>query len=798
MGRCTLRWQEAGALVLLSAAMMCLEITLTRVFAIAQFYHFAFMVVSLAMLGLGAAGTAIALFPQVTRWPPATLLWATGISFALATLTAFGLFNAVPFDPFSVAWDPGQWLILGGHVIGFTLPFVATGIAVAVLLAQSREKSGIVYGLNLGGAALGALLALTTPSFLGAEGVLMLSASLAALAALSVAGAEHRGHALFALAVLGLSLALNMTRPAPFQVHLSPYKALPQALRYPGARVIWQRWNAFSRVDVVESPGIRFLPGLSVRYTGPIPQQRGLFWDGDNPSPALVTSASFPAAEYLPLAAAFVLHPQPDVLVLSARGGLDVLTAITLGARRVWAVEANPLMVTAAQDVYRLPKVNVVIEGDRAFLRRVDRAFDLIVFSLTTGYRPVRLGAYTLTEDYRYTVDALVDALRRLRPGGMVVLTRWLQTPPSEWVRAFALAITAVERTGGDPATQVVAFRGYNTGTLLIRSQPFTPAEVARLRAFLDTRGWDLAWAPGMQPEWANRHNVLPRPAYYELFSQLLQAENRDLWYAQYTFDVRPPTDDRPFFEHYFRWSQARDVWASLGKTWAPFGGAGYFVVLVMLVLLGLLAGLLIGMPLAVKRHTSRTALPWPKRYPFLYFSALGVGYLFVEIPLIQALILYLNHPIYAFTTVLISLFIFGAIGSWRWGRATPGHTGLAVAVLAMVMAWLLPLAMRQTLGWPLWARALMTVAGLAPLATVMGMPFPRGVYQLGRTANAWTPWVWAINGVFSVLAAPLAVLVALTWGFRVVFGGGVLAYFIAWLSAQAWTRHVPAPPPDR
>ncbi len=794
------RRREATALALLSAAMMTAEITLTRVFAVAQFYHFAFMIISLVLLGLGAAGTLIALFPRLTHLPPGSLLWATGTGFAVTTLLAFATFNAIPFDPFGVAWDPGQWFVLAVHVFLFTLPFMAIGVAVAVLLEQSGERGGMVYGLNLGGAALGALLALSVPSFLQAEGTLLASATVAALAAV-VAGTRTRLiHVLTAMAVLLVSGWLAAERPGPFQLYLSPYKALPQALQYPGARVTWQGWNAFSRIDLVKSSGIRSLPGLSIRYTGPIPEQRALFWDGDNPSPVLASPQPFPAAAYMPLATAFVLRPRPNVLVLSARGGLDVAVALTLGARQVWAVEANPLVVQAAESVYRQPVVQVVLEGDRAFLQRTDQEFDLIVFSLTAAYRPVRSGAYSLAEDYRYTVEAFTHALGRLKDNGVLVVTRWLQTPPSEWVRAFALAVAAVEQAGGDPKAQIVAFRGYNTGTLLVQRRPFTQTEVTQVREFLETRGWDLVWAPGMRPEWANRYNVLPSPVYYRLFSSLLNAADREQWFAQQPFDVRPPTDNRPFFEHYFRWRQAGEVWQSLGKTWAPFGGAGYFVVLATLLILSVMALLLILVPLAAYQRTRSVPQPWPWVYPLSYFSALGLGFLFVEIPLIQLFILYLNQPIYAFTTVLIALLTFGAVGSWRWGRRLPGHTALWVAFIAVVMTFVLPWGMRQTLGWPLWARGMVTVLGLAPLATVMGMPFPRGLYLVSRGTREWIPWVWAINAALSVVASPLATLLALTWGFRTVLIGGVLAYWVAWISAQVWERRArgPVAPPAR
>ncbi len=787
-----------AALGLLAAAMIGLEITWTRVFAVAQFYHFAFVVISLALLGLGASGTWLALRPEWRTRPPDTVLLVTGVGFALSTLLGFTVVQVWPFDPFQVAWEPRQWAILALHVGVLALPFAGVGLATALLLEHAGAGAGRVYGANLGGSALGAALALVLPRWLSLEALVLAWSGLATLAA-AVGAWPLRGFRRWG-PVIGSALLialLGVKQPSFFQVRLSPYKALRQALRYPGARIIWQRWNAYSRIDVVDSPGIRHLPGLSIRYTGPIPRQHGLFWDGDNPSPIVLSPETFSPAEALPLAAAFVGRPRPRVLVLSPRGGLDVVTALALGARDVWAVESNPLVVEAAATVYRQPRVQVHLEGDRAFLRRSRERFDVVVISLTAGYRPVRSGAYSLSEDYRYTVEAFVDALRHLTPDGVLVVTRWLQTPPSEWLRAFALAVEAVARVGGDPAAQIVAFRGYNSGTLLVQARAFTPNEVTALRTFLARRGWDLVWAPGMKASWANRYNILPEPVYYRAFSELLRSQDREAWYAAYPFDVRPPTDDRPFFEHYFRWRQAPEVWATLGKTWAPFGGAGYFVVLALFGVLSVLSILLIVAPL-VPQIAARPALPFPRRYALGYFALVGLGYLFVEIPLFQMLILYLEQPTYAFAAVLLALLLWGALGSTLLGRGDPARAAVGVAGLAALTTALLPWGMQHALGWPLPARGGLVILALAPLATVMGMPFPRGLARVSEAGPGWVPWAWAVNAALSVVASPLATLFALTWGFRAVLVAGIGAYLLAGLTARAWEKRAGGPVPRR
>ena len=243
------------------------------------------------------------------------------------------------------------------------------------------------------------------------------------------------------------------------ELHLSPYKSLSYALQFPDADLIYQRWNSFSRVDVVHSQGIHSYPGLSYRYMKPLPGEDGLTVDGDDLMPIVRPTLDLEFTGYLPAALAFHLRPQAEVLVLEPRGGLDILVALAQGARQVTAVEINPLIVSAAGDIYHDVRVNLEIESERSYLHRTTKRFDIIVFSLASSYHPIRSGAYSLAEDTRYTVESFQDTLSHLNPDGLLVATRWLQTPPSECLRTFALAVTAIERfawrptiTGGRPA----------------------------------------------------------------------------------------------------------------------------------------------------------------------------------------------------------------------------------------------------------------------------------------------------------------------------------------------------------
>lgn len=786
------------SLFLLSAAALVFEINLSRLFSVTQFYHFAFMIVSLALLGFGASGTFLAIFPKFGRQQPERALGGLALGAGLSMLGSYLLINWLPFDSFSIAWDRGQVGILILHYTALALPFFFTGAAVGLLLDVFMQSAGRVYAVNLIGSAAGCFAALLAPPALGGEGTVVLSSGLAALAALLPAALPRASTAprmaarllsglLLALAVLALGRQILVGAPLPFlELKYSPYKSLSYALQYPGAEVVSQRWNAFSRVDVVSSAGVRSLPGVSLRYPAPPPPEYGLFVDGDNLSTVVLPGGDLSFTGYLPAALAFELRPHARALILEPRGGLDLLTAVEQGAARVTAVEANPLIVQAAAGIYSLPGVNTVIETDRSYLRRSQERFDVVLFSLAETYHPVRSGAYSLAEDYRYTLEAFQDALDRLDEGGLLVVTRWLQVPPSEWLRAFTLAVTALESQGLEPGSRIAALRSFNLGLLLVKRAPFTPAELDAIRAFAAGRAFDLAYLPGLQPEETNRFNILAEPLYYQAFTGFLESPSRPAWLAAYPYDVAPPTDEHPFFGHYFKWSQAPQIFAELGKSWQPFGGAGYFVLLVLLALALGLAVVIILLPLAGAHKTTA-----PLRVitaALFYFGLLGLAFLLVEIPLVQRFILYLGNPAYALTTALFTILLFSGLGS-QFSERFPLLASLVVLILAaLVTPGLLSLLFDLTLGYPVFVRMLIAIAALAPLSFLMGMPFPGGLRRLGATAPDLIPWAWGVNGALSVIASILAALMALSFGFSWALLAGAGCYAGALASAARLT----------
>ena len=823
------------SLLLLSAATLAFEVALTRLFALAQGHHFAFMAVSLALLGAGASGTFLSL-RRPTRQGLRRWLAASALLFTLTVPASYLLVNVLPFDAYRIAWERVQLLWLAVYYLALTAPFFFSGLAVGTALVARPKETPRVYGANLFGSGLGPPLALLALAAVGGPGTVFGVAWLGSLAFLILIwGLPDSSNNLSRYYLLGriagglLSVvcALLFLFPPNFaDIRLTPYQALSQALLYPGSRIAVQKWNAFSRVDVIESEGIRSAPGLSMAYANGPPPQVGMTVDGQNLSPITATPpAQAQFADYLPPALAYQLRPGADVLVIEPGGGLAALTALRGGGRSLTAVHSNPAVAAAVSkwggELYRDPRVSVVVDDPRSYLRREDRDFDVIVLPLTDSFRPVTAGAYALGEEYRYTVEAFEELYDQLAPGGLLMAERWMQLPPTESLRLWAIAVEALRQSGvEDPGAHLVALRSFQTSLILASQRPFTADELRQIHDFAAARQYDLVWTPDLKNFGApasglsseqlaalgiNRYNVISEAPYFRTFARLLEAPNPASFYADYAYAVAPPTDDHPFFFHFFKWEQTPEIIAALGKTWQPFGGSGYLVLLLLLALVLLLSGILILLPLAVgyrsqirgagSQGTGEAGNQGVRRSSFtlrflIYFSLLGLGFLFVEIPLLQRFIVYLGQPAYAFAAVVGALLVASGLGSLGLAERIQPPLGLAILV-ALVLAYpaILPLLFQFTFGLPLAGRIAVTALVLAPLGLLMGTPFPQGLAVARRHAPDLLPWIWAVNGCASVVSAVLASMVAISFGFRAVMLIGAVAYLGALLTLSRYWR---------
>jgi hypothetical protein len=327
--------------------------------------------------------------------------------------------------------------------------------------------------------------------------------------------------------------------------------------------------------------------------------------------------------------------------------------------------------------------------------------------------------------------------------------------------------------------------RSYSAAVLLVQPDGFSEADLDQIAAFAEDERFDFVAAPGLDPATTNRYNVVPDERYSRLASDLLTEPDPARIYRSHDFEIAAPTDDRPFFGHYFKWSQASAVAASLGRTWQPFGGAGYFVLVALLGVSIVAALVLIVAPLFIRRRAKAATSTHLRWWTVGYFGLLGIAFLFVEIPLIQQYILLIGQPATAFAVVVFAILVASGLGSLSSRRIAwrPGAIALAATAAAypFLVRWLTPIVLPAPASLRMVAAALM----VAPLGFLMGIMFPRGLAHLEDRAPQLVPWAWGINGTVSVISAVAAALLALSFGFSFVVHIGAVAYGGAALLAR-------------
>jgi spermidine synthase len=783
-----------------SAGVLAYEIVLTRLFSIAHGYHFAFLAVSLGLLGFGASGTVLAIAPRWSHGLSPGRLRQLALAGSVTIVGSHLAANNVPFDPYRIALERGQLALLAAYLLALAAPFFLLGLVQGLALTAWPDRAGRLYAAALGGSGLGCLLALGALSQVSGHRAVVLAALVAACGALAFGG-RRLGAVGVAAATGALALLLWQT-PDWLDPRLSPYKPLSQLLTHPGARVVHSESSALSRLDVVEARTVRSAPGLSLTYDGPLPRQLGVVVDGDTILALTARESLRPSfLDALPASLPYRLRPRPRVLVLEPGGGLDVLLALEQGARSVVAVEDDAALAELigsrlarqAGGVYNDPRVRVARSSPRAYLARAQERFDVVELALSDSFRAVTAGAYSLTESYLLTQEGFSALFDHLAPSGLLVVHRWLQLPPTEELRAAALVVGALERQGANPRRSLAALRSFSTMLILAKREPFTRHEIGAIRAFARERRFDLVSLPGIERSEANRFNVLRHDRYFPAVRGVLAGP--ESFARGYEYDVAPPTDDHPFFFHFFKWEQTPDVFRLLGKVWLPFGGAGYLIVLALLVLVTALALALVAVPAAVLRRRRGGGRSGGWSSSTVYFGAIGLGFLLVEIALLQRFILLLEQPAYSLAVVLFGLLLFSGVGSALSARV-PWRGALAALVIAIVVyAGLLAAALNALLDQSLATRVLVALLLSAPLGLLMGVPFPRGVRALGRTDPASLPLAWGMNGFTSVIGAVLAAIIALSFGLQAVFLAGALAYLAALVAAWRAASRVSAGP---
>jgi hypothetical protein len=764
-----------------SAALLMTELALTRIFSVTMYYHFAFLAISIALFGLSASGvTVYVLRGRLATTGTRELLTRGALLQAIATLIALAFLVRIRVG---LTYSPQNLgLMLAIYTLA-ALPFLTGGAVLSVAFARMTERINVLYAADLLGAAAGCLALIPLLNGFGAPGVVLTAAGLSVAAAMFFAAGRERSRVVVAaLALFGLPALAQMAGLAPFDV--SDTKG------HQGDRVLFSKWNSFSRVAVYDRAHGDW--SLSPRYTGS--PGASLFMDIDSAAstPILKGSGKLDDASYLRYeltALAYHLVEQRsgfDALVIGPGGGRDLLSALVFGARRVDAVEINPIIARDVMldrfrqysgGVYADPRISVHIDDGRSFVRRSSDRYDVIQASLVDTWAATAAGAYTLTENALYTQEAFGEYLDHLSEDGYLTITRWV----FDGLRLVSLAQAACAARGLDPARHLAIVRLDRVATFLLKKTPFTADDAHRLRQLSSDLGFTVLYAPGAEPSHATDEPVEMRRTGTspDDYRRLILAGNREQFLASYPLDISPTSDDRPFFFHTTRLRDQLQV--AFGRS--MLFGNGLSALLTLMGISAALVVLFVIGPLVLSGERPRPGwAAW-----LAYFGALGAGFMLLEVALLQRFVLLLGHPVYSLTVTLFSLLLGTGLGSLISRRvaaervkAVTTHALMTIAAVAALTTLALPRLIDVAIPWPLPLRIAAAGVILIPIGVLLGMPLPGGMRLLAASRNDIVPWGWGINGAFSVLGATLAVFIAMNWGFSATLLAGALVYLLA------------------
>jgi hypothetical protein len=806
-----------------------LQVALTRVFSFTLWYHFAYVVISLALLGYGASGALLSAFPGVLRGNLRRTLFLCAFGSGVLIPASLAVYANTPFYPLQLLTSRVQWAYLAAYYAASGIPFFLAGICIAGAIAAASERVTRVYCADLVGAGLGSGLVVSAIWRFETPGVVILAAGLMAGAAVCWAWWWQPRTAVVPVALIvalaagggrfwrGLEFHPSFEKqmaalqgpsagpPAPADRERQDIRRTVPGARQARSGALWQllpqytRWGAVFRVDVLGpvNETVRQVPsaGESARVHDPGPSWLFVPHDGD--AAALIYDGRDPQAltwfdnHAIALPYLFLKHGA-KVLVLGAGGGKDVLAAVCHQARSVTAVELDPLtarlvtrdLAAFTGSIEERPGVNYVVGEGRSFVRRSPQTYDLIHNNSTDTLTAMSVGAYVLNENYLYTAEGFGEYLKRLSRDGILYLAHLSFDPrsrafgdPQAITRIAALREALVRQGASRPEDHIAVIWATGLMTYLTRPRPFSPGEVELLKRHCAENGFLPLHLP-----YHNLNNELSR---YLRESPEARAE-----YVRTSPIVRdPPTDDAPFVWPHFKWRYMFGHAPALDRP-SVWTGQAVMLPLLSVALVGSLVFIL--GPLALFRRRgvySRAA--WGLA---AYFAALGFGFMFIEISFIQKFQLFLGYPTYSLTVVLSALLVASGLGSLASQRLiSRAERSLAWALAGLLAVGALHLLLGASvfdafLGYALWVRILVAVAMIAPLGFVMGMFFPTGIRVVNEVAPQFVPWAWGINASTSVVAAIFAVVLAMSVGFRMV-GVCAMVIYVLGVAGLYWAH---------
>lgn len=782
------------ATALLSAALIAYQLTIIQLLSLVQWHHYANMVISVALLGFGAAGTVLTLFRKwlVDRSDMVLPLLMIISGFTMISSVILSRSDLARFDSYLLFTDRSQWYALLFNYVLFFLPFFFGALALGIIFIKYIAAIGKFYFADLTGSGAGAAIIAVLAWYFYPEVLPVVFAFMTVAAGLLLLQKNNRKYVITTAAVTTAFIIYHSIYPV--DLRLSEYKSLSKTLNLPSSRIVLHKPGPYGLVQVVSADALRYAPGLSLAFTGEVPVKKAVFNNGDwvGTVVSCKKNDSLHLLDYTTMALPYVLKKRNKALILYAGTGMSVSHACSHDARTIDAIEPNPgitklLLNELAVDndsLYHQPSVNLHVEEPRTFLSRSQNKYDLIQLPMTGSFGG-GAGLYAMKEEYCFTKEAIVQMWNLLEEEGVISISCWMDYPFRNPLKIAATLAEVAEQTGiKQHHSHIAAVRSWGTITFLLMKNPLTAVDTASINKFCHQNFFDPLLLPGLQAEDRMVYNGISDTSFFSYIDQLVYGDKQKL-YHDYDFHLRPATDDKPYFSQFIRWKSLPHLKDVFGSQSVSFLEAGWFISIITFIQLFLLAVLLVIFPLF--------KIGWREKQKgkvLLYFSGLGIGYIFIEIVFIQHFILFFGNPVYAAALVISAMLFCSGLGSYYASLAERSmlfakKIMLAILLCLMLYTFFLPTLLQQIIGAASWLRFISSIIIIGIPAFFMGMPFPLGLKSISLQHEKTIPWAWAINGCMSVIGGALASLLAVEFGFTVVMLLAVFAYGISLLSSD-------------
>ena len=782
----------------LSASVLFYEFLLMRFLSLMVWTPFVHIIISVAMLGFGVSGSCLWLLGKIVNKYHVNFIAVVTFTFAVVSVACLFISQTINFNAFMMLWDYRQYLIFLLLAFIFFLPFLLGAMGLGAYFMINQSHIGKTYFFNLMGSAAGVILLMLALEYLSPENLHLSFLFMCTVGLFCLAYSYEIKLPINKFAfcsVLLLSFALFNTR---LNINYSEYKSFSRIMHMPDSKVIDQKTSILGSLQAVRSPAFHHLPGVSLCYDGTPPEQIALFLDGELLG-AVDINADRNSKSYMDFTPSNLVYKNlnnPHVLIIGAQGGSEIQQALSNNARKIDLIEVNNKLIQTVNllatpdQIYSNPKVNIISETPRNAIKRSHTKYDAIFYPACGSEASTVASMSALNENYLFTTDAVVDFLKHLNDNGLLFLSSWIQYPPKEGIKLIALAVEALEQFGvGEPESHIFAFRSWNMFTIVLSPKPFNESFYANAKLFLDDMSFDAVFYKGVNPNETNVFNLMEDNPYHNAAMKILSPE-RDDFYRQSLFNIRPPSDDKPFFGNFLKWGAIPRLFRSMKADWIPFMDWGQLLTVIALLHALLIGFGLIFLPLIFARTGFATRTKSIPRL-IIYFSSLGIAFFLLEIGFIQRFSLVLVHPTYS-SFIVVVLFLIGAgLGSMAYQNLknrifnNPWRFFLPILLLLCVYAFGLERFLHLALGFSLTLNIIFAAIIILLISFFMGMAFPSGLENLSEQSPNLIPWAWGVNAYSSVVAGTVIPLIAQNGGFFIIMVLAGFFYFLAGLTLK-------------